>query len=77
MTETSLKKRIILQEKVTEIAKMIVRMVAFEGLQPLVTEAFLKQDNILCGLDTVKKSNEEWTFGIIRSMCSTLLVSQQ
>ena len=45
--------------KVTKITKMIVRIVAFEGLQPMVTEAFLKGDNIQCGLDAVKKSNEE------------------
>ena len=37
--------------KVTKIARMIVRMVAFEGLQPAATEAFLKEeDNVQCGL---------------------------
>ena len=40
------------------------RMIAFEGLQPMVAEAFLKGDNIQCGLDAVKNSNEEWTFWI-------------
>ena len=34
---------------VTKIAKMIVRLVAFEGLQPMVTEAFLTRDNIQRG----------------------------
>ena len=40
--------------KVTKIAKMLVRMVALEGLQPMVTEAFLKEDHILCGFGAVK-----------------------
>ena len=41
--------------KVTKIAKMIVRMVAFEGLQPMVTDAFLKaEENIQCGLEDMK-----------------------
>ena len=32
-------------------------MVALEGLQPMITEAFVKGDNIQCGLDAVNKSN--------------------
>ena len=31
--------------KVCKIAKMLVRMVAFEGLQPMVTEAFMRERN--------------------------------
>ena len=34
-------------------------MVAFEGLQPMVTEASLKEDNVQCEMDAVKKSNGE------------------
>ena len=51
--------------KVAKIAKMIARTVAFEGLQPMITEASLKGDNIQCGLDAVKKSKEEWKFWIV------------
>ena len=49
------------------IAELIVRMVASEGLQPMVSEAFLKGDNIQCGcgLDAVKTSKEEWKFWIV------------
>ena len=52
--------------KVTKIARMIVRMVAFEGLQPAATEAFLKEeDNVQCGLggmklEEMKGSNDNW-----------------
>ena len=38
-------------KKVNKIAKMLVRMVALEGLQPVVLEG-----NIQCELDAVKKS---------------------
>ena len=31
----------------------------------MVTEAFLKGDSVQCGLDAVKKSNEEWKFWIV------------
>ena len=41
--------------KVTKIAKVLVRMVALEGLQPMDTEAFLKERNTQCELDAVKK----------------------
>ena len=58
-------RRRMFAEKVTEIAKMLVRMVALEGLQPTVTEAFFEKCNIQYGLDTVKKSNEEWKFWIV------------
>ena len=51
--------------KVNKIAKMLVRMVALEGLQPMFTEAVLKGNNIQCGLDAVKNSNEEWEFWIV------------
>ena len=51
--------------KVNKIAKMLVRMVALEGLQPVVAEAFLKEGNIQCELDAVKKSNEELKFCIV------------
>ena len=37
--------------KVTKIAKMLVRMVALEGLQPMVTEAFSEGDNSQCEVD--------------------------
>ena len=47
------------------IAELIVRMVASEGLQPMVSEAFLKGDNIQCVLDAVKKPNEELQFWIV------------
>ena len=52
--------------KVNKIAKMIVRLVAFEGLQPMVTEAFMKEhvDN-QCGLEKVEESNESWKAGQI------------
>ena len=44
--------------KVNRIAKMIVRTVAFEALQPIVAEAFMKeQDNNQCGLDEVEETN--------------------
>ena len=48
--------------KVNKIAK---RMVALEGLQPMVTEAFLKVGNTQCGLGAVEKSNEEWKIWIV------------
>ena len=51
--------------QVNKIAKALVRMVGLEGLQPMVTEAFLKGDNTQCGLDAVKKSNEEGKFWIV------------
>ena len=36
--------------KVNKIAKMIVRMVAFEGLQPMATEALMKEkEDNQCG----------------------------
>ena len=44
---------------------MIVRMVAFEGLQPTATEAFLKEKgNIQCGLEELNQSKESWKFWI-------------
>ena len=55
--------------KVTKIAKVIVRMVAFEGSQPVITEAFLKGDNVQCEMDAVKKSNEEWKFWNFHGHC--------
>ena len=43
---------------------MIVRMVAFEGLQPMIAEAFLKeQGSIQC--EGMKDSNESWEFLIV------------
>ena len=69
MREVNLKKAIF-AGKVRKIAKMLVRMVAFEGLQPMVTEAFLKEgDNIRCGwedmrLEEMKDSNGNWKFWI-------------
>ena len=45
---------------------MIVRIVAFEGLQPMVTEAFLKErGNIQRGMEKVKGSNESWKFWMV------------
>ena len=52
--------------KVNKIAKMVVRMVALEGMQPVGTEAFSKEgDNIQCGLEDMrleemKESNGNW-----------------
>ena len=41
--------------KVSKIAKMLVRMVALEGLLPMVKEAFIKEKaNTQCGLDAGK-----------------------
>ena len=51
--------------RVAKIAKMIVSMVAFEGLQPAATEAFLKGDDVQCETIAVKKSNEEWAICIV------------
>ena len=52
--------------KVNKIAKMIVRIVALEGLQPMVTEAFMKQnENKQCGLEEVEESNGIWKVVII------------
>ena len=63
--------------KVTNIAEKTVRMVAFEGLQPMVAEAFLNRDNIQCGLGAVKKSNEELKFWIVVIFVFYILVLQQ
>ena len=64
--------------KVTEIAKTMMRMVTFEGLQPTASDAFLKGDNIQCEMDAVRKSNEEWKYWIAMPgpLCTTLLVLQ-
>ena len=51
--------------KVNKIAKMLVRRVALEGLQPMVTEAFSEGDNSDCEVDAVKKSNEESKFWVV------------
>ena len=41
--------------------QMIVRIVALEGLQPMVTEAFMKKKgNNQCGLEGVKEPNGGW-----------------
>ena len=49
------------QKKVNKIAKMIVRILALEGLQPMVTEAFMKEkENDQCGLEEVEEFNEVW-----------------
>ena len=69
MREGPLKRRRVLP-------KMLVRMVALEGLQPMVTGA-LKGDNTQCGLGTVKKSNEEWKFWIVMIIVFNIIVLQQ
>ena len=63
--------------KVNKIAKMVVRMVALEGMQPVGTEAFSKEgDNIQCGLEDMrleemKESNGQLEyFWIIVIMCN-------
>ena len=50
--------------KVNKIAKVLVRIVASEGLQPMVTEAFLK-DSDQCEMDAVKETNEGWKSRIV------------
>ena len=41
--------------RVNKIAKMLVRMVALEGLQPMVTEASFKEgNNTPCGLEDIR-----------------------
>ena len=45
--------------KAHKIAKMIVRMVAYECSPPMVTEAFMKEEeDDQCGLEEVEESNE-------------------
>ena len=46
-------------------AHIIVRMVAFEGLQPMATEAFMIAEHNQCGLEEVRESNGSWTNLII------------
>ena len=46
--------------KANKIAQMLVR--ALEGLQPMVTGAFLEKGKSPRGFDAVKKSKEEWKF---------------
>ena len=46
--------------KVNKIANMIVRIVTFEGLQPMATEAFMRENEInQCRLE-VEDSNRNW-----------------
>ena len=47
--------------KVNKIAKIIVRIVTFKGLQPMVTEAFIRDKEIgQCRLE-VEDSNRNWS----------------
>ena len=51
--------------KINKIAKMLVRMVALEGLQPIVTEALTREKgNVQCGLEELMGSNENGKFWI-------------
>ena len=50
---------------------MLVSMVALEGLQPVVTEAFLK-DSDQCEMDAVKGTNEGWKIWIVMIVVFTV-----
>ena len=58
--------------KVHKIAKMVVRMVAFEGLQPMVTEACTREnEDIQCGVE----GGKEFTDNCMKSLIIVILIA--